>query len=125
MEKASVDGFWAKNAIQMTKSWIRDGLKERAITRDLKWGIPVPKEGFENKVFYVWFDAPIGYISISACHTENWKDWWQDPDNTELYQFIGKDNIPFHTVIFPSTLLGSGEGLDHAPPHVLLRIPQL
>ncbi len=109
MEKASVDGFWAKNAIQMTKSWIRDGLKERAITRDLKWGIPVPKEGYEDKVFYVWFDAPIGYISISACHTEDWKDWWQDPDNTELFQFIGKDNIPFHTVIFPSTLLGSGE----------------
>ncbi|OQY33554.1 MAG: methionine--tRNA ligase [Spirochaetaceae bacterium 4572_59] len=109
MEKASVDGFWAKNAVQMTKSWIRDGLKERAITRDLKWGIPVPKEGFEDKVFYVWFDAPIGYISISACHTDNWKDWWQDPDNTDLFQFIGKDNIPFHTVIFPSTLLGSGE----------------
>ena len=109
MEIASVDGFWARNAIQMTKSWIRDGLKERAITRDLKWGIPVPKEGFEDKVFYVWFDAPIGYISISACYTDNWKDWWQDPDNTELFQFIGKDNIPFHTVIFPSTLLGSGE----------------
>ncbi len=109
MEKASVDGFWAKNAVQMTKSWIRDGLKERAITRDLKWGIPVPREGYEDKVFYVWFDAPIGYISISSCHTDNWKDWWQDPDNTELFQFIGKDNIPFHTVIFPSTLLGSGE----------------
>ncbi len=109
MEKASVDGFWARNAIQMTKSWIRDGLKERAITRDLKWGIPVPKEGFEDKVFYVWFDAPIGYISISACYTDDWKKWWQDPEGTDLFQFIGKDNIPFHTVIFPSTLLGSGE----------------
>ncbi|QEN07042.1 methionine--tRNA ligase [Oceanispirochaeta crateris] len=109
MEEASVDGFWARNAIQMTKSWIRDGLKERAITRDLKWGIPVPKEGFENKVFYVWFDAPIGYISISACHTPQWKSWWQNPENVKLFQFIGKDNIPFHTVIFPSTLLGSGE----------------
>ena len=109
MEKASVEGFWAKNAIQLTNSWIRDGLKERCITRDLKWGIPVPKPGYENKVFYVWFDAPIGYISITANYTDNWKYWWQDPDNTELFQFIGKDNIPFHTVIFPSSLLATGE----------------
>lgn len=109
MEKASVEGFWAKNAIQLTNSWIRDGLKERCITRDLKWGIPVPKEGYENKVFYVWFDAPIGYISITANYTDNWKYWWQDPENTELFQFIGKDNIPFHTVIFPSSLLATGE----------------
>jgi len=109
MDEASERGFWARNAIQMTKSWIRDGLKERCITRDLKWGIPVPREGFEDKVFYVWFDAPIGYISITANHTDEWKDWWQNPDEVELYQFIGKDNIPFHTVIFPSTLLGSGE----------------
>jgi methionyl-tRNA synthetase len=105
----SVDGFWAKNALKMTEAWIRDGLKERAITRDLKWGIPVPKEGFENKVFYVWFDAPIGYISITADLTDDWKDWWQNNDNVELFQFIGKDNIPFHTVIFPSSLLASGK----------------
>ena len=65
MEKASVEGRWADNAINMTKAWIRDGLQERAITRDLKWGIPVPKPGYENKVFYVWFNAPIGYISIT------------------------------------------------------------
>jgi len=109
MDEASERGFWARNAVQMTKSWIRDGLKERSITRDLKWGIPVRKEGFEDKVFYVWFDAPIGYISITANLTDNWKDWWQNPEEVELYQFIGKDNIPFHTVIFPSTLLGSGE----------------
>jgi len=112
MKKASVDGFWSNNAIQMTQAWIRDGLHERAITRDLKWGIPVPKKGFENKVFYVWFDAPIGYISITATAGDeqgfDWKHWWQDPDNVDLFQFIGKDNIPFHTVIFPSTLLGSG-----------------
>ncbi len=107
MNEASVNGFWAKNAIQVTKGWIRDGLKERAITRDLKWGIPVPKEGYEDKVFYVWFDAPIGYISISAYAVEDYKRWWQSPDDTELFQFIGKDNIPFHTVIFPSTLLAS------------------
>lgn len=109
MKEASVKGKWAKNAIQMTQSWIRDGLKERAITRDLKWGIPVPLAGFEKKVFYVWFDAPIGYISITAEKTKDWKAWWQNPDEVELFQFIGKDNIPFHTVIFPSSLLASGE----------------
>ena len=109
MAKRSVEGFWANNAIRMTKSWIRDGLHERCITRDLKWGIPVPKKGFEDKVFYVWFDAPIGYISITANHTAEWEKWWKNPDEVELFQFIGKDNIPFHTVIFPSSLLGSGD----------------
>ncbi len=109
INEVKVSGFWANNAVKMTESWIRDGLKERAITRDLKWGIPVPKEGFENKVFYVWFDAPIGYISITADLTDNWEYWWRSPEDTELFQFIGKDNIPFHTVIFPSTLLASGE----------------
>ncbi len=112
MKEASVRGFWANNAIQMTQAWIRDGLKERAITRDLKWGIPVPKAGFEDKVFYVWFDAPIGYISITATAADemgfDWKSWWMEPKDVELFQFIGKDNIPFHTVIFPSSLLGSG-----------------
>jgi len=112
MKEASVKGFWANNAVQMTQAWIRDGLKARAITRDLKWGIPVPKPGYESKVFYVWFDAPIGYLSITAVAGDeqgfDWKDWWARPDDVELYQFIGKDNIPFHTVIFPSTLLGSG-----------------
>lgn len=109
MNKASVEGAWANNAVQMTKSWIRDGLKQRCITRDLKWGIPVPKPGFENKVFYVWFDAPIGYISMTAEYTDAWEDWWKNPAGVELFQFVGKDNIPFHTVIFPSSLLGSGE----------------
>lgn len=109
MDEASARGRWARNAIQMTQAWIRDGLRERAITRDLKWGIPVPIEGFEKKVFYVWFDAPIGYISITATLTDDWRSWWQDPDNVELFQFIGKDNIPFHTVIFPSSLLATGD----------------
>lgn len=121
MKEASVSGQWAKNALQMTQAWIRDGLQERAITRDLKWGIPVPRIGFENKVFYVWFDAPIGYISISKClsdrlasegklpATGDWQAWWQNPADVELFQFIGKDNIPFHTVIFPSSLIGSGK----------------
>jgi methionyl-tRNA synthetase len=113
---ASEKGFWANNAIQMTQAWIRDGLRERAITRDLKWGIPVPRPGYENKVFYVWFDAPIGYISITgnlgAETTGDWQAfvdyWWKSPGEVELFQFIGKDNIPFHTVVFPSSLLGSG-----------------
>ena len=109
MDKASVEGFWAKNAVQTTMSWIRDGLQERCITRDLKWGIPVNKPGYEDKVFYVWFDAPIGYISITANKTKDWEYWWRDPENTELFQFIGKDNIPFHTVVFPATLLGTKE----------------
>ena len=115
IDVAAVRGKWARNAVQMTKSWIRDGLHERAITRDLKWGIPVPKAGFENKVFYVWFDAPIGYVSITGALGEergqDWRRfidyWWKDPENVELFQFIGKDNIPFHTVIFPSSQLGA------------------
>ena len=110
MESAAEKGFWARNAVQMTHAWMRDGLKERCITRDLTWGIPVPLDGYRNKVFYVWFDAPIGYISITADHTPDWKSWWYAPGSVKLYQFIGKDNIPFHTVIFPSSQLGTGEG---------------
>lgn len=126
MKKASVEGRWADNAVNITKAWIRDGLNERAITRDLKWGIPVPKKGYENKVFYVWFNAPIGYMSITkqlanelvkaGKKSFDWKSWWLPKESEEgknkpqvdLFQFIGKDNIPFHTVIFPCTLLGSG-----------------
>jgi len=109
IESAAEKGFWARNAVQMTYAWMRDGLKERCITRDLKWGIPVPLDGYRDKVFYVWFDAPIGYISITAEHTKEWKSWWYAPRDVKLFQFIGKDNIPFHTVIFPSSLLGTGE----------------
>ena len=113
MQKASREGQWSNNAVQMTKGWLRDGLQERAITRDLKWGIPVPKAGFEDKVFYVWFDAPIGYISITKCFTDlagtDWKNWWLEQKDVELFQFIGKDNIPFHTVIFPCSLIASGK----------------
>lgn len=108
-KKASKEGFWASNAVAITESWIKTGLQERCITRDLKWGIPVNKKGFEDKVFYVWFDAPIGYISMTAEVRHDWKTWWQNPDEVDLFQFIGKDNIPFHTVIFPSSLLASGE----------------
>ncbi|PIN17951.1 Methionyl-tRNA synthetase [Handroanthus impetiginosus] len=105
----SVAGGWSQNAIQTTNAWLREGLKARCITRDLKWGVPVPLEKFKDKVFYVWFDAPIGYVSITACHTPEWEKWWKNPENVELYQFMGKDNVPFHTVMFPSTLLGTGE----------------
>lgn len=125
VEKTSIEGKWADNAINITKAWIRDGLNERAITRDLKWGIPVPKAGYEEKVFYVWFNAPIGYLSITkqladelkadGKNSFDWKSWWvpteseeaKGKDKVDLFQFIGKDNIPFHTVIFPCTLLGS------------------
>jgi methionyl-tRNA synthetase len=109
IEETAEKGFWARNAVQMTYAWMRDGLKERAITRDLKWGIPVPLDGFRDKVFYVWFDAPIGYVSITAEHTKDWRSWWYAPKSVKLFQFIGKDNIPFHTVIFPSSQLGTGE----------------
>lgn len=125
MNEVSVKGKWSDNAINITKAWIRDGLNERAITRDLKWGIPVPKAGYEDKVFYVWFNAPIGYMSITkqlanelvkaGKQSFDWKSWWLPEEseegkskaNVDLFQFIGKDNIPFHTVIFPCTLLGS------------------
>jgi methionyl-tRNA synthetase len=115
IDVAAARGKWARNAVQMTQAWIRDGLHERAITRDLKWGIPVPKAGFENKVFYVWFDAPIGYVSITGALGEergqDWRRfvdyWWKEPENVELFQFIGKDNIPFHTVVFPASQLGA------------------
>ncbi|KAF8402114.1 hypothetical protein HHK36_013066 [Tetracentron sinense] len=105
----SVAGSWSQNAIQATYAWLKEGLKSRCITRDLKWGVSVPHEKFKDKVFYVWFDAPIGYVSITSCYTTDWEKWWKNPENVELYQFMGKDNVPFHTVMFPSTLLGTGE----------------
>ncbi|KAL5993031.1 hypothetical protein ACLOJK_013951 [Asimina triloba] len=109
INKMSVAGSWSQNAIQATHAWLKEGLKSRCITRDLKWGVPVPHEKYKDKVFYVWFDAPIGYISITACYSPDWEKWWKNPENVELYQFMGKDNVPFHTVMFPSTLIGSGE----------------
>ncbi|KAI3889728.1 hypothetical protein MKX03_007750 [Papaver bracteatum] len=109
IDTTSVAGSWSQNAIQATKAWPKEGLKPRCITRDLKWGVPVPHEDYKDKVFYVWFDAPIGYISITSCYTSDWEQWWKNPDNVELYQFMGKDNVPFHTIMFPSTLIGTGE----------------
>ncbi|CAF1856763.1 BnaC04g29310D [Brassica napus] len=109
IDDTSVTGSWSQNAIQTTKAWLKEGLRQRCITRDLKWGVPVPHEKYKEKVFYVWFDAPIGYVSITSCYTSEWEKWWKNPENVELYQFMGKDNVPFHTVMFPSTQLGTGE----------------
>lgn len=107
IDNTSKTGGWSSNCVTLTNAWMTGGLKPRCITRDLKWGTPVPKEGYTDKVFYVWFDAPIGYISITANYCHDWKAWWMNPDDVELVQFMGKDNVPFHTVIFPSTLLGT------------------
>ena len=102
---------WKSNVLGQVKSWIDDGLRPRAVTRDLEWGIPVPVDGGEGKVLYVWFDAPIGYISSTKEWAEregkNWEDYWKD-ENTKLVHFIGKDNIVFHCIIFPSMLKAHG-----------------
>ena len=100
---------WSDNAKSITETWLRDGLKPRCITRDLKWGTPVPLEGFTDKVFYVWFDAPIGYLSITANYTDQWEQWWKNPNHVQLYNFMAKDNVPFHSVVFPSCLLGTND----------------
>uniref|UniRef100_A0A0K0D519 methionine--tRNA ligase n=1 Tax=Angiostrongylus cantonensis TaxID=6313 RepID=A0A0K0D519_ANGCA len=87
---------------------VKHGLEKRCITRDLKWGTAVPLAGFEDKVFYVWYDAPIGYLSITKCLVgDNWTKWWKNPENVELFNFIGKDNVAFHGVMFPCTQLGA------------------
>lgn len=128
---------WTHNARAITNTWLKDGLKSRCITRDLKWGTPVPLAGFESKVgalkigggkessfgsslhfpthaqvFYVWFDAPIGYMSITACYTKEWRKWWQPAKDTPVtyYEFMAKDNVPFHSVLFPATLLAIDKG---------------
>ena len=80
LKKSTAEGDWTANAKLIASTWLRDGLKPRCITRDLKWGTPVPLEGFKNKVFYVWFDAPIGYISITANYTKDWQKWWKNPE---------------------------------------------
>ncbi|XP_063215118.1 methionine--tRNA ligase, cytoplasmic isoform X2 [Chroicocephalus ridibundus] len=107
LEQSWATGDWTANARYITRSWIRDGLKPRCITRDLKWGTPVPLDGFRDKVFYVWFDAPIGYLSITANYTDQWERWWKNPQQVELYNFMAKDNVPFHSVVFPCSLLGA------------------
>ena len=103
---------WKPNVYGQVKSWLNDGLKPRAMTRDLNWGVPVPLPNAEGKVLYVWFDAPIGYISFTQEWAEkngkNWKDFWQN-EETDLVHFIGKDNIVFHCIIFPSMMKAHGD----------------
>lgn len=107
-KEASKDGAWSSNSISITSSWLREGLRGRSITRDLKWGTKVPLPGYENKCLYSWFDACIGYVSITASYTNEWQKWWHSPD-VKLYQFMGKDNVPFHTVMFPGSLIGTNQ----------------
>lgn len=107
--KSSVEGGWPQNGVSITRSWLDKGLDARSITRDLKWGTPVPLPGYEKKVLYVWFDACIGYPSITANYTKDWEQWWRNPEEVKLYQFMGKDNVPFHTVIFPGSQMGTGD----------------
>ncbi|MBE6467853.1 MAG: methionine--tRNA ligase [Alphaproteobacteria bacterium] len=107
--------FWPDVAYTIAQKWLKEGLQERCITRDLKWGFPVNKPGYEDKVFYVWFDAPIGYIGITKQWEaqnkaeRNWKDWWMNPDEVRHVEFMGKDNVPYHSITFPATLLGTKE----------------
>ncbi|KAK9381096.1 tRNA synthetases class I (M)-domain-containing protein [Kockiozyma suomiensis] len=107
INKSSEEGHWSRNGKTITDSWVKEGLRPRCITRDLKWGTPVPLESYKDKVLYVWFDACIGYVSITANYTKNWRQWWNHPENVKLYQFMGKDNVPFHTVVFPSSEIGT------------------
>ncbi|MCH5231992.1 MAG: methionine--tRNA ligase [Muribaculaceae bacterium] len=99
---------WRPNVYGQCKSWLDMGLQPRAVSRDLKWGIPVPVDGAEGKVLYVWFDAPIGYISNTIDATPDWEKWWKDPE-TRMLHFIGKDNIVFHCIVFPSMLMAHGD----------------
>ena len=118
---------WKPNVYGQCKSWIDDGLKPRAVTRDLDWGIPVPVKGGEGKVLYVWFDAPIGYISSTKEWAEregkDWEPYWKD-ENTKLLHFIGKDNIVFHCIIFPSILKAHGDYIlpDNVPANEFLNL---
>jgi len=118
---------WKTNVLGQVKSWLDDGLKPRAVTRDLDWGIPVPVEGAEGKVLYVWFDAPIGYISSTKewakREGKDWEPYWKDAD-TKLVHFIGKDNIVFHCVIFPAMLKAEGSYIlpDNVPANEFLNL---
>ena len=115
---------WRPNVYGQCKSWLDLDLQPRAMTRDLNWGIPVPVEGAEGKVLYVWFDAPIGYISnTQELYPNDWKKWWQDPE-TRLVHFIGKDNIVFHCIIFPSMLKAHGDYIlpENVPANEFLNL---
>jgi len=114
-------GHWKSNVLNFTRNWLEEGLVDRAVTRDLKWGVPVPRDGYENKRIYVWFEAVMGYYSASRHwaqlqgEPEEWRKWWDDPQAEHRY-FMAKDNIPFHTIIWPAMLLGCGMQLPHDVP---------
>ena len=115
---------WKTNVYGQCKSWLDGGLQPRAVTRDLDWGVPVPVEGAEGKVLYVWFDAPIGYISnTKELLPQSWEKWWKDPE-TRLVHFIGKDNIVFHCIVFPSMLKAYGDYIlpDNVPSNEFLNL---
>ncbi|MBR1632873.1 MAG: methionine--tRNA ligase [Bacteroidales bacterium] len=116
---------WRSNVYGQVKSWLDGGLQPRAVTRDLDWGVPVPVEGAEGKVLYVWFDAPIGYISNTMeLLPDSWEKWWKSPD-TRLVHFIGKDNIVFHCIVFPAMLKAYGDGFilpDNVPANEFLNL---
>lgn len=127
LEKWILEGHkeWRTNVYGQCKSWLDLGLQPRAVTRDLDWGIPVPVEGAEGKVLYVWFDAPIGYISNTReILPDSWEKWWKDPE-TRIINFIGKDNIVFHCIIFPAMLMAYGDGFqlpDNVPANEFLNL---
>lgn len=101
---------WPPLTMSIALKWLNEGLEDRGITRDLKWGVPVDRSGFEDKVYYVWFDAPIEYIAATKEAFSDWKSWWMDDrDDVHYVQFMAKDNIPFHTILFPAVLLATGE----------------
>ena len=116
---------WKTNVYGQCKSWLDLGLQPRAVSRDLSWGVPVPVEGAEGKVLYVWFDAPIGYISnTKELLPDSWEKWWKDPE-TRVINFIGKDNIVFHCIVFPAMLMAYGDGFqlpDNVPANEFLNL---
>ncbi len=116
---------WKTNVYGQCKSWLDLGLQPRAVSRDLDWGVPVPVEGAEGKVLYVWFDAPIGYISnTKELYPDSWETWWKDPE-TRIINFIGKDNIVFHCIVFPAMLMAYGDNYqlpDNVPANEFLNL---
>lgn len=106
---------WPPLVLSIARAWLAEGIADRCITRDLSWGVPVPRKGYEDKVFYVWFDAPIAYIAAtqdwaaSQGRSDAWREWWWEAADVDYTQFLAKDNVPFHAVSFPCTLIGSGE----------------
>ena len=114
---------WKTNVYGQCKSWLDTGLHPRAVSRDLDWGVPLPIDNSEGKVMYVWFDAPIGYISATRELTDNWEKYWKDPD-TKMVHFIGKDNIVFHCIVFPSMLKAEGSYIlpDNVPANEFLNL---